>query len=650
MVNINAIALSRRLVPIIMASGYLLYGIPIWLLIIIFQLPASESFNNSIELRHGVLFRKINDVRFVDEQYSFHVRIRFKKFLNIRKHIPTITEYVKDNELLKHMLSLSDKLNATIEKLFFFVYSNFEPEEINNQKSNIYTFDFTSHKDRAITSLFLRLESVVERIDCDEINGSRVDAGKDNNCVLEFEHVLLLLQAAIVDLELEMLTFMVTLTQTINSKVLSDYIVPKDEMNNIMQKLISQPFYNSFVTNPTKDNIFEIYNLCKVLNISYNTQDYSLLLKINFPLQHSHYQYMIYEVIPLYTPSKNNGNYSVRLDAWWSNSKYLAIAYDLSNFMTFSDYSCRYVKILNSIICKDYFEHMRNDVDYCVFSLYMDRPSKYCRYMFAPKPTQEFINLENGVWFYSYNLDHILQIRQLCNINKRDRRLKKNKNILPLSPNGTGIFMFDVHCHGSLVDKSYEFMSIDRDNRTGGFKNINVDIQSDLLTPTPPPVIKTDDSNSRRVTNSILFGLALSISFLYIISILCGIYIYVKKKRESFVTSRTNNSLTNHSSPNQSPLPVDLSPGNGASCHPPPLRILPAIPVLRPAVSTNPSIPTTPPPPIPLTTSNDHNVKTTTTMTNTTTANATPQEAQPVFFGENVIYEAMDGYLTMKGK
>lgn len=642
-----------------MAGKRNLYGVFAWLLIVL-RAPASESFNNSIELRHGVLFKKINDVQFVDEQYSFYVRIKFKKFIRMGDQIPVISSYINDEDLLQDVKLITEKLNATIEKLFFFVYSNFEPEKINIRKDDIYTFEYTSEKNEVIDKLFIRLETIIESSKCTEINGSRINKG---TCASEFDHIILLLKTALFDFEMEILTFMVMLTQTINSKVLSDYIVPKDEMTNIVQSLISKPFYNSFVTNPTSDNIFQIYNLCKVLNISYNTQDYSLLLRINFPLQHSHYQYMIYEVIPLYTPSKNNGSYSVRLDAWWSNSKYLAIAYDLSNFMTFSDYSCRYVKILNNVICKDYFEHMRNDVDYCVFSLYMDRPSKYCRYLFAPKPTREFINLENGVWFYSYNLDKTLRIRQFCSNKIRDR---KNKNTLSLNPNGTGIFMFDVHCHGSLADNSYEFMSIDRDNKTGGFKNINVDIQTSLLAPTPPPSIKSNDDNSEGpVTNKILFSLTLVINILWIIAIACFIIVYVMKKKRRLETRPTN----------QSSLPLNnkVQINGGAGCRPtPPPPLLQGVPILRPTIlPTTPQQqqqPLLPPPQLPPSSSS-----TTPTTTNTTPTSTTPptmmmmmnpsipttppppipnkndsQEPSPIFFGDNVVYEVMDGYLTMK--
>ena len=586
-------------------------------IIIILLIPGSSlGFNNSIELRHGVLFKKIEKVQFVDEQYAFYVRINFKSFIDIQRNFPQYKQYIMNEPLLQSIQMVIDKLNVTTQKLFFFVYSNFDPEgndkslKIDDKENAIYQFEFSSHKTDFIQNLFVRMEGVVENRYCNEsyLSGPIDYDDIDDNCMSSMEDIVLLLNAAVLDIELEILTFMVTIIQTINSKVLSDHIVSEQMMTEIIKQLSSRQFYKSFVTNPTYGNIFEIYNLCKVEKILYNTTDYSLLLKINFPLQHSHFQYTIFEVIPLYTPSKNNDEYSVRLDAWWPNSKYLAISEDSSNFMTFSDYSCRYVKILNKVICKDNFEHMRNDVDYCVFSVFVDRPSKYCRYMFAHKPTQEFINLEDGVWFYSYNLNNRLKIKQLCFTDK-----KKSQNVMLLSPNGTGIFMFDIHCHGTLSDNSYEFMSIDRDNRTGGFRNINVDVKTILPSPIPPSSFMKQRENKPIA----IIGLIIATSILYLIIFIVFILMYLWAKKTKKVVIACPLSSNN---PSPSSIPPYPAP-------PPPPQLLQQ--QSKMAISTvqiNQPIKT------PL----------------ESTLSATSQQ-QPAFFGENnIIYESMDGYLTMR--
>ena len=583
-------------------------------LLALFIFTTAEAFNTSIELRDGVLFKKIDNVKFVDEQYSFYVRIKFKKFIDIQNTFTDHTPFISDSTLLRDIELINDKLNATTEKLFFFVYSNIDREENDtNMKThykdnNFIEYEFESHKTKVIEKLLIRMDNILGDGKCFDYLGnySRENDDKDSNlCFSLYQDSLLLFKAATVDIELEILTFMVTLAQTINSKVLSEYIVSREMMLNILQKIVDQPFYSSFVTNPTRKNIFEIYNLCIVQSIFYNTADYSLLFKINFPLQHSQYHHTIYEVIPLYTPSRyKDDNYSVRLDAWWPNSKYLAINEDSSSFMTFSDYSCRYVKVLNTTICKDYFEHIRSNVDYCVFSLFINRASKYCRYMFAAKPTQEFINLENGVWFYSYNLDKRLKIRQLCT-NKDNKR---NKHVLSLNPKGTGIFMFDAHCHGGLIDNTYEFMSIDRDNKTGGFRNINVFIKTDLQMPKPPI---NDNTNDTLWKNGIIWGVILAIVILYIMIIFFVIFLLRKRKKVVITCPTNNNSPTNSS-------PIPLPPTLPAIISTPPVN-----PPRQPALS----IPLCPPPPIPTT---------------------PPQQTAPVFFSENGTYESVDGYLTMR--
>ena len=415
-----------------------------YLLLLLLLLPvATFCFHNSIKLREGVLFKEVKKVTFADEENAIYVRLIFKEFIEIQHKL---YKYVPLQDQIKGIVK---KLNETTTKLFEFIYTNFDQQNvIYSTDVDVYNFTFESHK-------------------TDVINGLLSEVDKSNYTIEK----VTLLELTTFEIEFEILTFMVTLMRTIQSNNLSNYLVSNTFLHQLLHKLLMDNY--QYLVAPSMNYTYEYYNIIKVEQITYNTIDYSLLLKINVPLIHSNEEYTIYQVYPIYTPSKYDDNYSVRLNAWWSDAKYLAVSNTLGDFMTFSDYSCRYVNILNRTICKDCYVRMRNDVDYCVFSLLMNKKSDHCTYMFTPKPTQEFINIDNGVWFYSFNADKVLKVKQDCR--------KRHADVIQLNENGTGLFMFEKNCHGSLYDNSYVFMSIDRSGKNEKFKNIDINIDETLL-------------------------------------------------------------------------------------------------------------------------------------------------------------------------
>lgn len=500
-----------------MSSRHLFFA-GVFLLLLV-PVPVIGTYDDNIILRHGVLFKQVysSNVRFVDETYGFYVKIQFQDFINTQQILANYSGGVDFSYLIQ-------KMNMTTSKLFYFIYSNFQQEQQgkNGLDDITYNFDFDSYRTKAIEEILEQLDELFKGrnlIPC-------LSPNKTQCLQKQITQKLTLLNMAVWEVEMEIITFMTTLTETIESKILSNYIISHNMMKQIIAKLAGTPFFQTFITNPSNHNIFEIYNLCRVEGIVYNTNDYYLVFRINFPLLVSRQYYTIYEVIPLYTRSNYDENYSIRLNAWWPNSKYMAVTQ--GNFMTFSQFSCRYIKILNEIICEDKYVRMRSDVDYCVYRLYTDNSqSSYCKYTFAPRPTTEFINLRPGVWFYSYNIanDANLMIRQTC-----QHKTHGKQTPLALNKKGTGIFMFEKHCSGVLQDNSYTFMSFDRQGNSSTFENRDINIHSRLPTPRIPTLPSITNNKSFAGIKTTLILLGLFVLILYIL-LLVGISIWIIREK-----------------------------------------------------------------------------------------------------------------------
>ena len=403
-----------------------------------------QNYTEHVHLRHGVFFNMINSVHFVDEGFEFYVRINFLPFFETKMALEKMVN-LHYNENIKEQLYLStQKLDSTIQKLFSFVYTILDEEKKITTPAVISSFNFTSHRKDVIDELLGLIwppmtNHVNSRLANDNITSK------------------LLIEQITNQIEMDVLTFMLALTEAVQSKRLTSYLIPLQVLQeNVLQKLTgfeqitSKPMLNFHKS----EEIFAVYNLCQVEKIYYNTATSSLLFRISFPVynQERSKVYKIYEIVPIFTPLDNV--HSIKLDY---PMKYLAVSVAEDEYMTFNDYNCRYVSIFDKILCRDQSIHiMANEYD-CINSIFRSRTSNLCQYIVSERQTiHEFINIGRGIWFYSIKDGQPLQITQICS----DESVRNEKT--HLASQSCGVLIFKSNCFGTFADNSYRLMSIDR--------------------------------------------------------------------------------------------------------------------------------------------------------------------------------------------